>query len=454
VRDEGPLGAWLLGTAVPAQAGAARSLLVTGLGAGDPRTAFEAACALARVGDASSVAALEDAARAAVSPEVRTAAAWAAARLAAGSTAYAMAGRSSPPARAALAADFVRGVSWWREGETEDGGRSSFRILASLGVDWVSIHTWDPQQRRVDAPAFADPGRRYEIRGLPELVKNAHAAGIRVLVKPHLEMHGYEPSPEEIRVFRGKDEAARKALVTRLRAERARQPPVWHNEIAMKTEADWQAWFSNYERFILDYARQAQAAGADAFCVGRELDRSAIARDADWRRTIGRVRATFTGPLTYSANFDTYSQVRFWDALDVIGVSAYFPLHGEPDPSFTDLAAGWDRVLGPLEALSRRTGKRVVFTEIGYPAVASAARAPWQEASEPADVWLQARCYEAALRAMAARPWIVGAFWWLWEGVGQPPFRDASFTIQGKPAAFVVGRWYGGLGAPLGAGRP
>jgi hypothetical protein len=36
--------------------------------------------------------------------------------------------------------------------------------------------------------------------------------------------------------------------------------------------------------------------------------------------------------------------------------------------------------------------------------------------------------------------------WWLWEGVGQPPFRDTSYTIQGKPAAFTLARWFRGLG--------
>jgi hypothetical protein len=57
-------------------------------------------------------------------------------------------------------------------------------------------------------------------------------------------------------------------------------------------------------------------------------------------------------------------------------------------------------------------------------------------------VWLQARLYEAALNAMAAPRWLRGAFFWLWEGTAQPPFRDPSFSIRGKPAAFVMARWY------------
>jgi hypothetical protein len=153
------------------------------------------------------------------------------------------------------------------------------------------------------------------------------------------------------------------------------------------------------------------------------------------------VREVFRGPLTYSANFDSYGRIGFWDALDVIGVSAYFPL-GEDAPSTESLAAAWDEIMAPLESLARRTNRRVVFTEIGYPAVPSAARRPWDDPPGPADVWLQARLYEAALQAVSKRPFMAGTFFWLWEGVAQPPFRDASFSIQDKPASFVMAGWY------------
>jgi hypothetical protein len=209
----------------------------------------------------------------------------------------------------------------------------------------------------------------------------------------------------------------------------------------MRTEADWQKWFAQYEEYVLSYARQAAAAQADAFCVGRETDKAAIAREADWRRIIARVRGLFGGPLTYSANFDGYGRIAFWDALDVIGVSAYFPL-GEEAASPQELAAAWDQILLPLEVLARRTNRRVVFTEIGYPALASAARRPWDDPPGPADVWQQARLYEAALQAVSRRPFMVGTFFWLWEGVARPPFRDPSFSIQDKPASFVMASFY------------
>jgi hypothetical protein len=324
-----------------------------------------------------------------------------------------------------------------------DGGATSFRKLAVLGVTWVSIHTWDPLQRGLHEPVLAPPGdRHFGFRDLPGLVRAAHAAGLKVMVKPHLEMRGYEPTEEERRILRGPDEAARQALFKRLEPRFAGVEHLEHNKVEMKSEADWRTWFASYEAYVMPYVREAQAAGADAFCVGRELDATVRLREADWRRLIASIRREFAGPLTYSANFDTWHGLGFWDALDFIGVSAYFPLADGSDPSPAELEAGWERALAPLESAHRRWRKPVLLTEVGYPSIATAARTPWREERTPADVWLQARCYDATLRALSRRPWVEGAFFWLWERTARPAFRDSSHAIVDKPASFTMARWY------------
>lgn len=429
--DDAPLGAWLLGTAAPSRWAEARRALAGALSSRDPRVAFEATLALARdVPGLSGTerARLAESARSAASEDVRTAAAWVANGL--------------RPRAPGLAPSFRRGVSWWMSEGRGDDGAASFRRLASLGVTWVSIHTWDPLQRDPHEPLLAAPDSRFGPRDLRALVRSAHAAGLAVMLKPHLELRGYLPTEEERRILRGGDESARRALFRRLEARFAGGEPLDHGRIEMRSEQDWRRWFAGYERYLLPYARQAQEAGADLFCVGRELDRTVRQREADWRRLIARVRVEFDGPLTYSANFDDWQAIAFWDALDFIGVSAYFPLCDRPDPPLAALEAGWDRALAPLEAARRRWGRPVLFTEAGFPSVPTAARAPWREERMAADVWLQARCYEATFRALARRPWIEGAFFWLWERTSQPPFRDPSFAIADKPASFTLARWY------------
>jgi len=413
--DDAPLGAWLLGTLPEARWPEAEPALVEALALGDERAAFEAALALAQVGGPESLDALQHAAGEASSAEVRAASGFAAAEIRRRTGVPDPAPRPASIASAdtgpVLTPGFRRGVSWWMSEGRADAGEASFRRLASLGVTWVSIHTWDPLQRGLDEPVFAKPERHVGFRDLGALVRSAHAAGLRVMVKPHLEMRG------------------------------ERLP---HNRIAMRNEADWRRWFHSYEGYVLPYAREAQAAGADMFCVGREMDSTVVRREADWRALVARIRALFHGPLTYSANFDTWQGIGFWDAFDFIGVSAYFPLSDRPFPSLAELEVGWNRALAPLEQASRRFGRPVLLTEAGFPSIPAAAKAPWREERVRADVWLQARCYESTLRALARRPWIEGAYFWLWERTSPPAFRDPSHAIVGKPASFTMARWYAG----------
>jgi hypothetical protein len=410
-RDDAPLGAWLLGTAA-ARRPEARAALVDSLGHHDPRATFEAAQALGAAGDQGALEALARLAERSPSLDVRSAALWAVDQI------QRRDGAAPAPARepGALPAGFRRGVSWWMSEGRTDAGAASFRRLASLGVTWVSIHTWDPLQRGLDEPVLAKPDRHFGFRDLRGLVREAHAAGLRVMVKPHLEMRGFSASGEHLQ----------------------------HNRIAMRSEADWRTWFDSYAGYILPYAREAQEAGADVFCVGREIDTTVVRREADWRALVARIRQEFRGPLTYSANFDTWDEIRLWDALDLIGVSAYFPLTDRPDPTVAEIEAGWDRALAALEDASRRYGKPALLAEAGFPSIPSAAEAPWREERASADVWLQARCYEATLRALARHPRVEGAFFWLWERSAAPPFRDPSHSIVGKPASFALARWYSG----------
>jgi hypothetical protein len=456
MQDDAPLGAWLLGSVLATRRAEAEPVLARALANPDERVAFEAAHALGTNGTAASRGALTAAARASASPVVRTAAGWAGDEIARrdGATGSAAGSGLEMRRETPLASDFRRGVSWWMGEGRQDHGAASFRRLAALGVTWVSLHTWDPLQRALDEPVFADPGGRHGFRDLEALVASAHAAGLRVMVKPHLEMRGFEVGEPERLVLRGSDSAARRALVARIEAQLATGEHLQHNRIAMRSESDWRRWFESYRGYILPYAREARQARADMFCVGRELDSTVVAREADWRDVVARVRSEFRGPLTYSANFDTWQGIAFWDALDFIGVSAYFPLSDRADPGLAELEAGWQRALRPLAAAAGRFGRPVLLTEAGFPSIPSAARAPWREERVAADVWLQARAYEATLRALAGEPAVVGAFFWLWERTSDPPFRDASHAIVGKPASFVLARHYfGEVSSPTLAAR-
>jgi len=213
--------------------------------------------------------------------------------------------------------------------------------------------------------------------------------------------------------------------------------------------ADWGKWFQAYGELVLHYARLAEAESIDVFSIGSELC-SSEAREQDWRALIARVREVYHGRVLYSANWDHYREIRFWDALDFVGVNAYYRLSGAPEPTVEELTAGWTGHRDALISWARREGRPLLITEVGYPSRAGAADDPWDYTAErPADLELQRRCYRAFVEAWSGVRELSGAFFYLWWGEGGAGDRD--YTPRGKPAAAELARWFGKV-AP--AGRP
>lgn len=216
-----------------------------------------------------------------------------------------------------------------------------------------------------------------------------------------------------------------------------RRPGQWRGALA---PADPDAWWAAYRAFILHYARIAEDAGAALFAVGSEL--ASMERDRGrWVDLVAAVRGIYRGRLTYSANWDHYEPVPFWDVLDVVGVAAYQPLSRAPDPTLDDLTAGWRPFKARLSAWAARAGRSYVVTEVGYPSRRGGAFRPWayDDGGEP-DPALQGRCYEALRRTWEGDPALEGLYLWSWFGAGGP--ADTGYTPRGKPAEAVLRRWW------------
>ena len=127
--------------------------------------------------------------------------------------------------------------------------------------------------------------------------------------------------------------------------------------------------------------------------------------------------------------------VRFWDALDAIGVDFYDPLSGSSRPTDGELAAGARAALRPLAAAAARTGKPVYLTEIGYPSVAGAWITPHDESSpRPYSAEDPARCARAVFAALEGARWCRGLFWWKAFSDGRPAEPGAkTFNVVGRP---------------------
>jgi hypothetical protein len=180
--------------------------------------------------------------------------------------------------------------------------------------------------------------------------------------------------------------------------------------------------------------------------VGTELAKS-TRRTADWKRLIAGVRRVYHGQLTYCANWNAEADaIAFWGDLDFIGIQAYYPVATVDDPTKAQIAAAWAPIALKLEALAARTGKPIVFTEIGYKSHAGALKQPWLwEPSGAVDLDLQRDAFAAMFETFWTRRWFGGTFVWKWHPSPPPAAHsDRDFTPQGKPALDVIKSYYTG----------
>jgi hypothetical protein len=302
-----------------------------------------------------------------------------------------------------------RGMSYahaWRRAEQIGYGTpaslESLRRLKALGVTWISITPFGFQRTPHDVAIRWSPSRFSETdERLRAVTRQAHGLGLMVMMKPHLWL----------------------------------RPPAWVGDVTHRDEESWATWFASYRAFLLHYVELAAELGIEALCVGNELDRT-VAREREWRALIAEVRQRFPGVVTYGANASQAGIVPFWDALDYIGVSAYYPLVDEPTPDKASLVDAWTPIAADLERLSARWGRRVLFTELGYRSAAYGAWRHWELARDaPVDLATQALAYEAFFEAVWPRPWFAGVYWWKWfSHLADGGPGDNDFTPKGKPA--------------------
>ena len=83
----------------------------------------------------------------------------------------------------------------------------------------------------------------------------------------------------------------------------------------------------------------------ELFCIGTELNISVVKREKFWRKLIQNIRSRYNGKLSYCSNWDRYEEVGFWEELDYIGISAYFPLCEEINPTKESLMEAWKPIV-------------------------------------------------------------------------------------------------------------
>ena len=315
-----------------------------------------------------------------------------------------------------------RGVNWVAG---DSASVESINNLKQHHIEWIAQTPfgWQKSYNHPVVHLNTKTNKNYwgeSDRGLIYTTRLAQAAGIKTLLKPHIWLS---------------DRSGNK----------------WLGDIQMNNEGDWQTWFKNYSAFIMHYAHLAEEHKIEGLCIGTELMNPAITHEKEWRQIIRDIRQVYHGQLTYAANwYLEYEQIKFWDALDFIGVQGYFPLTKNDNPTLAELRAGWKPYIKDLEKTAHKFNKPIVFTEVGYKSTTDAAIEPWKWPERGAQVDLnesyevQANCYEALFQTLWHRKWFGGIFIWKWYPRVRDNGRDhRDFTPQHKPAEKILTAWYG-----------
>ncbi|WP_419827856.1 glycoside hydrolase family 113 [Sphingomonas sp.] len=300
---------------------------------------------------------------------------------------------------------------------------NQLKALAATGANTVSI-VGRNFQSALTSNSFIDQPRTTDLSVLGTVIDNAHAAGLKVTITPHLDLP--------------------------IATDRSKIVPT-----------DIAQWFKNYTALIVDYAKTAQAHGAEMLSLGTEMDGVLNASTTGyWNDLIAQVRAVYSGKLTYQAGPNTTGDVPFWDKLDVISTDAYVAVATSTTPTVDDVVKAWNTIptdewmankfdsMSPIDfykSLSEKYGKPIEFGEIGYRNVDGAGTHPGDfSVNMNFDDAEQATLYQGLFKAFAGESsWFSGVNAFDWTSTDMK-WTGGKYHLAGSAALPVIEQWFSG----------
>jgi hypothetical protein len=283
------------------------------------------------------------------------------------------------------------------------------------GANWVSItpfgRIFDLSPTRVSLDYEAS--FKQNKQAVTQAIQHAHAAGLRVMLVPHLWV----------------------------------ETGGWRGEIELESDEAWESWAQAYLEFVRPWATLAADTGVEMLVSGVEL-RSWVTthRAPSFLKVLAGIRQVYPGLVTYAANWDDVEDTVILGELDLIGVNAFFPLATRAGAGPKELLERGQRVAKRMQGIAERWDRPVVFTEFGYTTRRDPALEPWlwpeHLANVVVDQQAQADAYWALLAPLIDQPWFAGAFMWRVFSDPYDSTQEAEwgFSPQGKLAENVLSR--------------
>ena len=289
-----------------------------------------------------------------------------------------------------------------------DKYKESVDEIAATGADTVKFVVDSRQENGHSSEIWLDLRMTPSAEALSDLIRHAKSKNLRVILMPIVLLD--KPQGGE-----------------------------WRGQI--KPE-HWDAWWDSYREMLQHFAWIAQGTGVDVLVVGSEL----VSTEPDteqWKKTIAYVRQTFKGKLTYSANWDHYSGIGFWDDLDLVGMNSYWKLGDNKDVSVEEIKQNWRKYHDEVVGFVEKKHKPLMFLEAGWCSMANAASEPWDYTTgDPVDDELQRKLYEGFFETWYGDPHLGGFSIWAWTpSDGHDDDNRKGYTPEGKPAEKVLREW-------------
>lgn len=204
-------------------------------------------------------------------------------------------------------------------------------------------------------------------------------------------------------------------------------------DLDVPCEPKWKDWFQSYTAYQMHYARIAEEKQVEMVIAGCEMVQTER-REQEWRQLINDLRTVYHGLITYNTDKYQEANVEWWDAVDVISSSGYYPL------------GDWQNQLDRIEAIIKPYNKPFFFAEAGCPSRTGSSQIPnaWTLEGE-VNLEEQKRFYEDMFEQTSKRDWIKGFGLWDWKAILYPEKEahlDKDYAVFGKPAEQVIRQFY------------
>lgn len=196
-------------------------------------------------------------------------------------------------------------------------------------------------------------------------------------------------------------------------------------------EPKWSEWFKSYYEYLLYYGKFCEENDVDMMIIGCELV-GTDSREKEWRKLVKLLREEYHGKLTY--NCDKYQEhnVKWWDCLDYISSSGYYP------------KGTIEKELERIEKVVQKYNKPFFFAECGCPSTLGASKNPndWKVIEKGiSSEDEQYEYYKEFLEKAYEKDFVGGLCFWDWP-VKSPKSQDekyiGNYSIKFKKAEKLI----------------